>query len=127
MLWIDKKMERREEERTRRQLECELFAGDEVHTGIVLEMSARGLLVRSEFTAPCGERARIRLLDPDGGIIAELDCSVAHKRAVPHRLAALTSGTLGLTLSSPPQSYLRLCGHRRGPRSPDEIFRDRRF
>ncbi len=127
MRWIDSEMERRGEERTRGRLECLLFVGDEVHAGSVLEMSARGLLVRSEATAPYGAKASVRLLDADGGTLAELEGSVAHKREVPFRLAALASGTMGLTLSSAPDAYLRLCGHRRRPRSPDEIFRGRRF
>ena len=127
MRWIDKEMERRGEERTRRRLECEIFVGDESHTGIVLEMSLRGILVQSEAMIPCGEKARIRLFDADGETLAQVEGSVTHKCEVPHRLASLTSGTLGLTLSAASRSYFSLCGHRRRPRSPDELFRGHGF
>ncbi len=126
MEWIDSDMERRGEERIRRRIDCLLFVGDEVHAGSVLEMSARGLLVRSDATPPCGAKARIRLLDANGGTFAELEGSVAHKREVPHRLADLASGTLGLTLSYAPEAYLDLCGHPR-PQSPDVLVGARGF
>ena len=118
MEWIDSDMERRGEERIRRRIDCLVLVGDEVHAGSVLEMSARGLLVRSDATPPCGAKARIRLLDANGGTFAELEGSVAHKREVPHRLADLASGTLGLTLSYAPEAYLHLCEHPRGGSSP---------
>ena len=125
MRWLDKEMERRREERTQRRLGCEIFVDGQTYKGIVLETSTRGILVQSEAPTSCGAKVRIRLFDADGETVTELDGLVNHRREVPHRLAKLTSGKLGLTLVSIPPSYVPLCGRRRQsrnyPASPSKV------
>ncbi len=125
MRWLEKEMERRREERTRRRIGCKILVDDQSHEGIVLETSTRGILVQSEAPTSCGAKVRIRLFDADGETVTELDGLVNHRREVPRRLAKLTAGKLGLTLVSIPQSYVSLCGRRRQsrnyPASPSKV------
>ena len=93
-------LERRAEERTVGRLPCELFIDGRRHEGIVCEVSGGGLLVQTGASPRPGSPARIRLLTPGGGTLAELEGAVTHQRAVPHRLSSLTSGTIGLRVWS---------------------------
>ena len=99
--------EKRQFERTRRRVTCELVCEGRRFNGIALDLSPRGLFVKTNATADPGARVRATLRGP-GGLIAEVEAVVARKRQVPSRLASVETGGVGLKLESASEAYYRL-------------------
>jgi len=85
---------------------CEIESDGSRHTGIVLDVSPRGLFVQTDATPPLDGTVRLRLrLD---GEALDLEARVARKRVVPRQLASVTAGGLGFRIDSAPEEYFRL-------------------
>lgn len=92
-------------QREKYRLTCEVLHLGERHSGIVTDLSASGLFVRTSQLPPKGTTLRVRLQRDDGGQTIELDARVVriHKRSR-HHTTAVASG-LGLQILSAPESY----------------------
>ena len=100
-------MERRQAERVKQRLTCELVIGDRNHQGIVLDLSKTGLFVQTSASPPPGERIGVRLRRSDGASV-EVEASVARRYRVPQRLVSVARGGVGLRIESSSDDYLQL-------------------
>jgi len=98
--------ERRVFERMRHCLSCELHYEGRKTTGILVDISARGLFVRTNSGAklPVGTDFRVVLRGADEGDI-ELVARLARSRVVRPELAIISIGGFGLELVSAPETF----------------------
>jgi hypothetical protein len=100
-------MEKRQRQRIRRRITCELVHDGQPHRGIVLDLSETGLFVQTVATPAPGTALRLRLRAA-GSEEVEVDAVVARRLAVPPPLNSVARGGIGLRLQAPPASYFRL-------------------
>jgi hypothetical protein len=103
----ESEMERRNVERLKQRLTCELVMGDRRHPGIVLDVSPTGLFVQTSASPPPGERVGVKLRCP-GGAEVEVVASVARRYVVPSRLVSVARGGIGLRVESALDEYLQV-------------------
>ena len=92
--------------RFRRRVPCELIVQGRRHGGLVTDLSASGLYVRSKEKAETGSIVRVILHEEDGEL--ELHARVAREhRMSRHHTTGIPSG-LGLSIVSAPEAYFQL-------------------
>ena len=98
--------ERRVFERVRHRLSCELHYDGRKITGMLIDISARGLFIRTNSGAkpPVGTDFRVVLQGAGDGDI-ELVARLARSRVVRRELAIVATGGFGLELVSAPETY----------------------
>jgi hypothetical protein len=86
------------------RLVCEVLVLGERHSGIVTDLSASGLFVRTSKIPPQGTTLHVRI-DQEGGDPIEIDARVirTHKASL-HHTTEVPRG-LGLHIVSAPESY----------------------
>jgi hypothetical protein len=101
--------EQRRFERMKLRLSCELHYEGRHSTGMVLDISARGLFVRTTTGArpPAGADFRVLITGADSGDM-ELRARLARSRVVRRELVSAASGGFGLELVSAPEAYYNL-------------------
>ena len=99
-------LERREHERTPREMRCELFVAGRWYAGLARNLSLRGLFVTTAAKVPRDTLVRVRL-HPPGGSPIDLLANAPHQRVVPHSLDAIDSGGVGLNVRSAREDYFR--------------------
>jgi hypothetical protein len=91
--------------RIKRRVTCDLMLDGQPHSGLVTDMSANGLYVRTRQRPGIGATLQLVLHEPDGEL--ELRVRVARD----HRMSAHnTTGTpsgLGVTIVSAPERYFQ--------------------
>jgi hypothetical protein len=99
--------ERRRFARTRHRVSCEFELAGRRHTGIVGNISARGLFVQSAALPPDGTELELVLRQAGGTAIALRGCVVRLSR--PNRTAAAVVPVgFGLQITSAPEAYFAL-------------------
>lgn len=78
------------------------------HSGLVLNVSPRGLFVQTHAKPTSGETIRVALNVPGSSETMALDATVVWKRVVPAGLLRVAQGGVGLQLTNPPEGYYRL-------------------
>jgi hypothetical protein len=109
--------EKRGLSRVKKRLPCELEVDGVTHTGLVLDVSARGLFVQTAATPGPGTSLTVRL-HPPGGRAIVVQGRVARRRMVPRRLASLASGGIGLRVESAPEEFFQLLAGARPAPAP---------
>jgi hypothetical protein len=99
--------EKRTLARVKKRLPCELVVEGVTHTGLVLDVSPRGLFVQTAATPAPGTSLTVRLHPPSGRAIV-VQGRVARRRMVPRRLASLASGGIGVRVESAPEEFFQL-------------------
>jgi hypothetical protein len=97
-------LERRDQPRVRRQLPCTLLVGGRPHRGVVRDISARGLFVRTAAEVPSGAKVIVSLPTPEGRHFI-LATSAPHRSQVSHTLAGLSSDGIGLRVEDPSADF----------------------
>ena len=97
-------LERRDQPRVRRQLPCTLLVGGRPHRGVVRNVSACGLFVRTAAAVPPGARVIVSLPTPEGRHFI-LATSAPHRSQVSHTLAGLSSDGIGLRVEDPSADF----------------------
>ena len=98
-------MEKRREIRTKKRLVCTLEVSGHRHSGIVLDVSPRGLFVQTNAKPDAGTEIRAELVLPGVSQPVWLTAVVARQRIVPQRLLSVARGGLGLSISQAPEEY----------------------
>jgi len=97
-------MERRNEQRIRRRLSCELFADGHRYQGIVVDLSASGLFLQTDAALDPGTRVDVLL---KGSRFPEVivRAVVARRRLTPTLLASIIHRGVGLRIVEAPEAY----------------------
>jgi hypothetical protein len=97
-------MERRREVRTKRRLSCEFFVDGDRHTGIVVDLSASGLFLRTDAGLDPGTALEVHL---DGARFPRVTIHtvVARRRRTPALLSSVLHRGLGLRITHAPEEY----------------------
>ncbi len=96
--------DRRSLPRAARSLGCELRIAGKTYTGVVLDLSAQGLFVRTNWVPEPGSALELTVRRP-GGEVWTLWARVA--RGVPRGAAMLSRRGVGLELVEAPDAYHR--------------------
>jgi len=90
----------------RHRLTCELHADGRKTTGVVVDLSPRGLFVRTGTGTlpPSGTEMRVVLMGVPGGDL-ELFALLSRTQVVRRELVSAGAGGVGLEITSAPESY----------------------
>jgi hypothetical protein len=99
-------LDRRETRRVRRRIPCAVMVDGGRHSGVVQDLSARGLFVEIQATLPLGTAAVVAFQTTEGARFV-LEACVPNQRHIPHSLKRLVPGGVGLRLVAPPAAYQR--------------------
>ena len=92
--------------RIRHRVACDLLIEGRCHRGLITDVSANGLYVRTPQKATPGSTVRLILHEEQGDV--ELDARVAREhRMSRHHTTGIPSG-LGLQIVAAPEDYFRL-------------------
>ena len=105
----ESEQERRRFERLRHRLTCELHAEGRKTNGVVVDVSPRGLFVRTGTgtTPPAGTELRV-VLQGAGFDDMELRAVLARTQVVRRELVSAGAGGIGLEIVWAPEAYYRL-------------------
>lgn len=112
-------MQTQAERRIKKRVPCRFSVGGARHSGMVLNVSRRGLFLQTSVGARPGDDIELALSPPNdaGGI--PLRARVVWNRSVSSRLRSVTTGGLGLRIENAPETWYRfLAGLRPGDSGP---------
>ena len=121
-------MDRREAERKKRRVQCQIRTQDRSFSGIILDLSTKGIFVQTIATPEIGEQVELSI--PAYGSFPDvtLTATVARRRHVPAKLARLVTRGLGLLIPEASQEYQILLQRMQEPKPPDPpMVSQRRF
>ena len=95
-------LESRQAQRTTRHTSCELDVGGKAFTGVIMDLSATGIFVRTNTMPAEGTEVRVIMRRP-GGEIWELETRVARKTG--RRPVTTPRRGLGLEIDEAPHAY----------------------
>jgi hypothetical protein len=121
----DRTVGRRKTDRIRRRIPCGVRAGEKVHRGIILDLSAAGLFVQTPASFAPGSEVVIEFSTIAGQPAFKLRARVARRRKVPQELQTLENAGLGLRLIDPPPEFRALLTGGRLLAGQDEDAPDR--
>ena len=98
----DSKSNRRHSNRRLRPLSCEIEIEGKVHSGVIRDLSRRGLFVTSRFEAGLGAPVIVRVRRP-GGEIWEIQSTMA--RGADGSQALISRRGLGLVIDEAPPEF----------------------
>ena len=96
---------RRQFERARLRVPCELHLPDRRHTGFVVDVSASGLFVQTSAKPELGIEFRLVMRDPETGEDMELVARVAREHGSHRGVSAVRAKGIGLELKAAPPSF----------------------
>jgi len=99
-------LDRRETVRFKHRIPCAVMVNGGRHSGVVRDLSARGLFVEIPATLALGTPAVVAFQTTEGARFV-LEASVPNQRHIPHSLKRLVPGGVGLRLVAPPSTYQR--------------------
>ena len=99
-------LERRDHPRLWRQLPCKLLVDGRCRRGMVRDLSARGLFVKTRDELPPGADVIVAFRVPEGPRFV-LEASAPRRDLVSLSLSRLTAAGVGLHIQDPPTAYLR--------------------
>lgn len=101
--------QRRAFDRIKHRIFCELLHDGKRSSGMVLDISARGLFVRMGNVAapPLGTQVQVVLNDPEL-VEMPLVARMTRVKAVRHELVVSADGGIGLEVLSAPEAYFNL-------------------
>ncbi len=95
----------RPEPRFKKRISCKLRIGQQDHSGIVLDVSRKGLFVQTSAAARIGEKIEVVLIRPEQGAAITLATAVRWQRRVPAQLRTVAKAGLGLQISQAGEGY----------------------
>jgi Tfp pilus assembly protein PilZ len=98
-------MRSQHEPRVPKRLPCDVNIGGVRHSGLVLNVSPRGLFVQTNAEARPGSEVSINLTPPSQREPVEVRATVVWKRTVPRQMLASDRGGMGLRIQDAPESY----------------------
>jgi hypothetical protein len=98
--------ERREAMRMAKRLPCAVWVGSDRYEGVLEQVSARAVLVRTEADVPAAQEAKLTFSTPDGATVV-LRTQPAPRRVVAHTLRGLLPRRVVMHVLEPTDAYLR--------------------
>lgn len=98
-------MRAQSEPRIPKRLPCDVTVSGMRHTGLVLNVSPRGLFVQTNAEARPGSEVSIELTPPHQHDSVALRATVVWKRSVPRHMLTLARGGMGLRINDAPEGY----------------------
>ena len=98
-------MKAQQELRVPKRLPCDVKIAGLRHTGLVLNVSPRGLFVQTSAEAKPGSEISIDLTPPKQRESVELRATVVWKRTVPRQMLTAARGGMGLRILDAPEDY----------------------
>ncbi len=95
-------------ERYRRRMTCELIVEGSRHGGLITDLSASGLFVRTKHTSRAGDRVRIVLHQEEGEL--EIDARVVREHRMSRHHTTGTPSGIGVSIMSAPEGYFHMLG-----------------
>ena len=99
--------EKRTRERFKKRVSCELLFEERRYSGIVIDVSPRGLFVQTSAKPKLGRRVMVLLRVPGVGT-CEIATRVARLKMVPPQLLSVVNGGVGLFVEMPTPEFDRL-------------------
>ena len=112
------RVEKREEQRTRKRITCELVIDGKGSPGIVHDVSAAGLFIQTRARPKPGMALEVVLRPEAGTRSCRFEASVARQRVVPTRLQSSLPGGVGLVVEDPPDGFQQLVAEWCGTEAP---------
>lgn len=94
-----------QEPRVRKRLPCDVTVEGLRHSGMVLNVSPRGLFVQTNAEATPGSEVAIDLTPPDQHQSVALKATVVWKRTVPRQMLTVARGGMGLRIQEASEGY----------------------
>ena len=98
----------RGEQRFKKRMSCKVRVGQRDHSGIVLDVSRKGLFVQTTAAASVGDRVEVLLSQSEAGSAIKLEAGVRWLRRVPAQLRSVTQAGIGLQISHAEEGYYTL-------------------
>ena len=98
-------MTERGEQRFKKRMSCMVRVGQRDHSGIVLDVSRRGLFVQTTAAASVGDRVEVVLSQPEAKTAIKLEAGVRWLRRSPAQLRSVTQAGIGLQISHAEEGY----------------------
>lgn len=101
-------MAERPEPRFKKRMSCKVRLGQQDHSGIVLDVSRKGLFVQTNAAAKVGDSVEVILTRPDRDAAITLVTAVRWQRRVPVQLRTVAHAGLGLQIAQAEEGYYAL-------------------
>lgn len=98
-------MAKQVEPRVARRMPCNLTVTGRRHSGVVLNVSPRGLFVQTNAKIQPGESVEVSLCAPTHSQTIELSATVVWRRLVPQQLVSVAHGGCGLRIQHATESF----------------------
>ena len=95
----------RPEPRYRKRIPCKLTRSRSTFSGLVVDLSSRGLFVQTGAIAKTGDDVEIMIRSWNSETTIVLNAQVVWRRKVPLRLRSVVEGGLGLQICYAPEPY----------------------
>ena len=92
--------------RFRHRVTCDLFIAGARHGGLITDLSASGLYVRTKHTSQTGDRIRLVLHEEEGDV--EVDARVVREHRMSRHHTTGTPSGLGVHIVAAPEAYFHL-------------------
>jgi len=97
---------------------CDLVIGGRRNSGIVLDISYRGVFIQTNAKPKLGTEVEIVMKLPGEKEPDYLQAKVARLKMVPSQLTALAQGGIGFRVLNPPASYRKFVGENAREQAP---------
>ena len=101
-------MQTQGEQRVRKRLHCTLNVEARRHSGLILNLSGRGLFVQTSLPAEPGTRLAVDVRDPTLDEAIPLEAAVVWRRRVSPLMTGVNQSGMGLRLLTPPDAWQRM-------------------
>lgn len=92
--------------RFRHRVTCDLIVEGSRHGGLITDLSASGLFVRTKHTSQTGDRIRLVLHEDEGDV--EVDARVVREHRMSRHHTTGTPSGLGVHIVAAPEEYFHL-------------------
>jgi Tfp pilus assembly protein PilZ len=106
------------EPRFKKRVPCRLTRSESSFTGVVLDLSRRGLFVQTAASARPGDEVEVVLHGNEPGRDVVLNAQVVWQRKVPFQLRSSLQSGMGLQIRYASESYYSLLADAAGGSSP---------
>ena len=93
------------EQRFRKRIPCKLTRSDSSFSGLIIDVSRRGLFVQTSAAAKAGDEVEIKLTRRASEAAIVLNARVVWRRSVPRPLRSVVEGGRGLQIHNAPEQY----------------------
>ena len=98
----------RGETRFKKRIPCKLTRSKSTFSGLVLDLSRRGLFVQTSAVATTGDEVEVALSGRDSGVAIVVTAKVVWQRKIPMHFQSVVQAGLGLQIYNAPEAFYHL-------------------